>query len=876
MDCLSCRTKHQSYRIVNMNKNSVKPQSVRNRKGFERGKEKRHNPFELHINRVKHDVLGCKRKQDFGLPGVARAKAVKKRERSLLLEYKLRNKSNVFVDRRIGENDTNMDPDRKIALRLAAEKKRQFNKKELFNLNDEDELTHKGLSLDDYNMNDKLDISDDDEDDMLDAQFVKEQHFGGGGFLTKREELGADGKDESKPKSRKDWIDNIIAEYKKKKFEFKKKKEEHYEAVSKLDAELQSFMQIMATNTMTDDDKDKAQKNCEFRDYDILMRQLIFDRSGKAMAVEKLKTPEMLAKEEQERLLKLEEDRVRRMKGKEDKGKVGLKSADDLDDGFMVEKESRFHVSYKDGEIIAKPEDEETDVDDQDQDEIPRDSKEEEEGEDEQNKSKDEKDDDDDDDDDDDESDKYSDILEESTSEEDEELPEEKVQVLKINHKKRDMMEAAKAEIPYTFEVPQDYESFWVLLEDHSPQEVSLILERMISCNHPSLGANNKEKCDDIFVYLMQTLQVLTDSEDDSPISGVSPMLYVDYIVLHIFTITQLSPVNSAKAFSQVLEEKYEDCAKAKFRRYPMASTFAFLKIAGILFPASDYVHPIMTPVITFLIQLLGCAKIMSRRDITAALFSAHLLFEYISLSKRFVPELTNLLNGLLFIAIQENNKTHLPFTPPFKPVGAPAYLLVLENAVTEYAERNLTLVGINNKEEELTDDFKTDVLYKSVKLLHHVCKCWSELPSVHSIMAPTMKLLHFLSLNNYPECVNKAVEELLSAIKSLPTQGSALVKEEGKPASIKMFEPAVENVMEGTKKHHGTKAYLEKQKLIHKLKRERKGARREILRDNAFLARQQLMETLKSDAERKRKIGQIMSGLQTQEGEFKKMKNKK
>lgn len=41
-------------------------------------KEKKHNPFEIHINRVKHDVVGRKNKLDRGLPGVSRAKAVKK------------------------------------------------------------------------------------------------------------------------------------------------------------------------------------------------------------------------------------------------------------------------------------------------------------------------------------------------------------------------------------------------------------------------------------------------------------------------------------------------------------------------------------------------------------------------------------------------------------------------------------------------------------------------------------------------------------------------------------------------------------------------------------------------------------------------------
>lgn len=847
-------------------KGKFKPKIAKDRKQSE---EKMLNPFEIHINRVKHEVVGHKTK-DRGLPGISRAKALKKREKTLLQEYKIRNKSNVFIDRRIGENDVRMDPEKKMDLRLAAEKKRQFRKKSLFNLNDEEELTHGGFSLSDSNLNDKLSISD-DEDDMLDAQFVKEKHFGGGGLLTKREDQEVDGK----PKSRKDWIDEIIAESKKKKAESKKEKEEQYEAVTKLDSELQSFMKIMANHTLTDEDKDEAKKSCEFRDYDTLVKELFFDRSGKAKAVEKLKTPEALIKEEQKRLLALEADRVQRMKGEEAKKNSGLKSADDLDDGFIIDKDDRFHVSYKDGvmitETVESEDKEEKDEEDKNQDEInnsaEEDGEEEEREEDSENDEEKEESSDN-------ESDKYSDILEESDSEVDEELPKEK-EVKKVTNQKREMMEAAKKEIPYTFEVPQDYEAFWALLDDHSPKEVGLILERMITCNHPSLGTNNKEKCDDIFAYLLQTLHVLTDPEGESPVPKVSPMIYVDTLIQYLFTITQVSPVNSAKALLQVLEEKYEECAKSKFKRYPMANTFVFLKIAGILFPSSDFVHPVMTPVITFLIHLLGQAKILTRRDVTAALFSAHILLEYLSLSKRFVTELANLLNGLLFMAIEDRQKMHLPLTPPFSPVGATASLLVLEKTITEYKESRLTLANIN-KDEELTDDFKINILCKTAKLLHQVCKCWSQTPSIRTVMIPTGKLLQSLSLNKYPECVKKSIEELSTTIRSLPAQGCALVREESKPTSIRMYEPAIEKIIEGVKKHHGTKAYLEKQKLLYKLKRERKGARREIQRDTAFLARQQLIETLQSDAERKRKIGQIMGGLQVQEGEFKKLKKKK
>jgi nucleolar protein 14 len=41
-------------------------------------KKKVLNPFEVHVNRQKYEVLGRKTKNDTGLPGVARAKAITK------------------------------------------------------------------------------------------------------------------------------------------------------------------------------------------------------------------------------------------------------------------------------------------------------------------------------------------------------------------------------------------------------------------------------------------------------------------------------------------------------------------------------------------------------------------------------------------------------------------------------------------------------------------------------------------------------------------------------------------------------------------------------------------------------------------------------
>ena len=42
------------------------------------GSEPRNNPFEVRVNRKKHDVLGQKIKSGRGLPGVARSRAIQK------------------------------------------------------------------------------------------------------------------------------------------------------------------------------------------------------------------------------------------------------------------------------------------------------------------------------------------------------------------------------------------------------------------------------------------------------------------------------------------------------------------------------------------------------------------------------------------------------------------------------------------------------------------------------------------------------------------------------------------------------------------------------------------------------------------------------
>lgn len=121
-------------------------------------KPKKDNPFEIRTNKKKYDILGQKAsKFERGRPGQSRTRANEIRSKTLLSDYERRKKANYggIVDKRIGENDANLDPDEKNLKRWAAERKATTT---LMELNKEDVLTHAGKPLSEIERFDEKDL----------------------------------------------------------------------------------------------------------------------------------------------------------------------------------------------------------------------------------------------------------------------------------------------------------------------------------------------------------------------------------------------------------------------------------------------------------------------------------------------------------------------------------------------------------------------------------------------------------------------------------------------------------------------------------------------------------------------------------------------
>nr|XP_009684460.1 PREDICTED: nucleolar protein 14 [Struthio camelus australis] len=844
----------------------------------------RSNPFEVKVNRQKFNILGRKTKNDVGLPGVSRSKAIKKRTQTLLKEYKEKDKSNVFKDKRFGEYDTKLSPEEKMIKRFTLERQQNFGKKNIYDLNEDEELTHYGQSLAEIEkLNDIIDSdSDTEERGALSAELTAAHFGGGGGLLRKKVSSGQEAEEEEKPKSRKELIEELIAKSKQEKQERQTRRESALELTEKLDNDWKEIQTLMARKTPKSEKKDKEEKP-KPDEYDMIVRELGFEM--KAKPSDRMKTEEELAKEEQARLQKLEADRLRRMRGideQETKKKTKHMSADDLADGFILDKDDRRLLSYKDGKMNIEKEEEEEEEEggneegNENEEENEEENIENEEESEEESATDDEEGVD---------TDNHSDLESDLESEEEaignkEQKNQKSNENKSQNMKEQDLkMEAARSELPYTFAVPESYEKFKSLLTGRTIEQQLIILERIQKCNHPSLAVGNKTKLEKLFGFLLEYIGELATLD-------LPELKTINKLVLPLYDLCQMFPETASDSIKFVLRDAAHDMAEiieVKGRAtFPGLDTLIYLKITSLLFPTSDFWHPVVTPAFIYMSQLLTKCRITTLQDVVKGLFICCLFLEYVSLSKRFVPELINFLLGILYISLPKKQAQGYTVVHPFTPVGKNLELLLVcdKKDLESWQKQNLPLSIVTRlKESSRTEmnHIRLSCLALCFDLIKKSAALYGSLPSFHEIMHPVRVLLtQHVPVSEYPERMQEwyrsALKELENKVKHYPP----LVCEKKKPVPLKQYTPKIVKVLEFGKKQGGSKKEQERKRLIHKHKREFKGAVREIRKDNQFLARMQLSEIMERDAARKRKVKELLSSLATQEGEWKAMKRKK
>ncbi|KEH42220.1 putative nucleolar protein [Medicago truncatula] len=659
-------------------------------------------------------------------------------------------------------------------------------------------------------------------------------------------------------------------------------------------------------------------------EYDQLVRQMGFEM--RARPSDRLKTTEEIAQEERERLEELEKKRQKRMAAAEDsseeddeesekpsKEKPRSLSGDDLGDSFSVDEETMTKKGWVD-EILERRDEEEgsssedDDGEDSDDSERSEDSGEGSEGDlDENDKNTTLKDWEQSDDDDisagsEGEDDDISAGSEDEDDDEDEESAAEEVDKVKgLNvgiHKKakrNDSVESVKGdngssdtkkiviggkmskelEIPYIIEAPKTFEELCSLVDKRSNSDTILIINRIRKSNPITLAAENRKKVQVFYGVLLQYFAVLANKK----------MLNVELINMLVKPLIEMSteiPYFAAICARRRIEitrkQFVESIKNAESSSWPSSKTLCLLRLWSMVFPCSDFRHPVMTPVILLMCEYLMRCPITSGRDIAIGSFLCSMLLSVFKQSRKFCPEPIVFIQTLLLatteskhISCENSQLYHLMELKDLKP------LLRINEEVDKISTLNFFKL-INMPEDSpffTTDSFRASVLVTSVETLQGYINAYDNLSSFPEIFLPILRLLlEIAEQKNMPNALRDKIKDVAELIKLKVDEHHTLRRplqmRKQKLVPIKLLNPKFEENYVKGRDYDPDRVRAERKKLKREVRREAKGAAREIRKDNYFLLDVKEKERSLMEKTRAEKYGRTKAFLQEQEHAFK------
>lgn len=789
------------------------------------------NPFEIRTTKSKFSLFNRDRLQvrSLDVPGAQRAHAINKRKQTLGRDFLLKNKTNRFVDQR--KEGQSMSSRRK----------------QMYLLNDNVQLTHKGQTLEEIEHNnepvDNDDFSDEDNG-QLDDEFIKVVNFGGGDNV-------------DRCKDRKSAIEEMIAESKRKKIEKQRKNDEVFQMTQKLDQNWQGLMSVVGNFTKTSNEQPKLE------DYDRVMREMIFERRGKP--ADKLKSENELAIIEKQKSEEIERAKWLRMQETENEVKRKHRSADELDDDYLLwtipnkGEDATMDIndcpvdSYSDFQQLSHvtaplnvSDSEEASKDDSDS------------------------------------SNECDDLLDlkdfeqfDEVSVKDHQPPNLTVYECKSVNSIRNSMTKHETytfqketnDLPLTFEIPVRYEDLWELLSPYSADIQVVILERMLKSN--KTVRDYKAKIITLFAFIIQYINDLFQKPQSESISRCFEI--VEYLTPHLHDLMQLNPVATSRCFLEVLKEKQEKFHKHP-RQYPALETAVFLKLIPVLFSASDFRHPVVSPSLVFISEILSRCLISCRKDVVIGFFLVTTVLECVEHSKRILPAVINFLNGVIYVCSPKRIVQTVAIVPPFQSTAPWNSLLVMEERIEENID--LQLRSEDFLFDFIDEEFKLRALYCALEMIKDICQ--NQSGSLASYYIGKNFLVNLTRLNeiSFPVKVDNALKKTVASVQELKAYSlERLVAPEQKPKALRLLEPKIErtydHIARRPSKHKLTVKEHQK-KLKKKVKQEARAATREIRQDNDFLAKLQYIQRATSDRKRRDKVKRIFSDATLQQGEIK------
>ncbi|KAJ3847822.1 nucleolar protein 14 [Lentinula lateritia] len=821
------------------------------------------NPFDLKVTKLKHDVGGRRLKGVTGKPAQSKTAGIEQRKKTLLKEYEERHRTGGIIDRRFGENDPTMSLEERMLERFTKERQRA-SKGVAFNLEDEDELTHYGQSLSKLDDFDNIGFGEEDEDDetgRINEAIVKHTHFGG--FDDDEDE---DNGEPARKKSKAEVMAEVIAKSKGHKIRRQMEKEEGENVRHELDQAFDSLRSLLYASDPSATGSNSTPLGApgpslsaaipeialveteKTANYDQAVRELAFDKRAKPK--DRTKTEEELAVEEKEALEQAEKRRRKRMLGLEDsdsekegRSKKRQRGGDDLEDDFDYDELGWNGLGTGlEGDYSGE---EESDDD-------------------------------------------GSGDTGESTQGAPEDDHEDQIdeELVRTSQKRTSSSQKGKGkELPFTFPCPSSHEELLEIIDTVNDDDLPTVIQRMRTLYHTSLAADNKFKLQGLIGVLID--HILHISSLPKPSFSVVSSLFP-----HLAALTKAYPIQSAEHFNRKLVIMHKNLKRGlsqgalrpEAKTWPGSAELTILRIIGSLWPTSDMNHAVVTPTRILMGAYLGLARVRSLSDITSGLFLCTIFLHYEQLSQRFVPEAVNcLVNSVLHLAPSKyQDASQLPGSfpsPDFRSTHCRHLTLDAKMAKgLKIQQPNLSDL-LTNQEHDAA--LKLNLLGLSLDLLGRYANLSKGIEAFIEVFNPISQILQNLELEKFQDDLRAratSTKEIIERLLKFTRQSRRpLMLQAHKAIPIPSYVPKFDSTSSSYLRHQDPdKERNEAAKLRNEYKKERKGAIRELRKDARFLAGVQQAQQKEKDKGYSERMKRVFGSLESERAEEKAMEREK
>lgn len=451
--------------------------------------------------------------------------------------------------------------------------------------------------------------------------------------------------------------------------------------------------------------------------------------------------------------------------------------------------------------------------------------------------------------------------------------------------------------LTFTPPLPETYQAFSAMVEGLSADDLGEMVARIRAFNAAALATEGRKRMQVFYGCLMQhfvTLAAATPPE----------MAHLDALVPHIFALTSHVPFYAAtlartrltKAHKQLAQRLRDPVLKAQ--AWPAPRVLLLLRLFTVLYPVSDKRHPVLTPASLLATSALTLCPLARPRDVATGLFLASLVVHMHAEAKRFAPEPLNFAVELLHSAVPGRLTEDGDPAPQWLSLGAEQQKGL---AKTVASIEPLSIDGVLGADDSdayfSSAEFKSAAAVAAIRLVGRMAEVLSDIDALPEVMAPAQEALKAVaSMAHAPQANGKTPKskkspantsqtvapavaalavEVLSQVDAAveaarsrrrPLFNRALVAVPEK----KQYNPRYEDGFATGKDYDPDRERAERKRLQRELRREERGAARELRKDAAFMAGVRDKEKAQAQGELDASARRAMAFLQKQESDFK------